>query len=182
VSITEDSSIHVVLVFGYGCHLVPEYQEYLDRVKRFCDQNHPEVIVFCGGRTQRKTAPGVSEARVMHDYVMPQLSDTPTVHLEDDSFTTLDNARLAAELLSKTNMFPFRYDRFTVFSEATRAAEVDMVVRRFFRRRATIETASWEQMAPEKRIASMIWTWLSLRFPSLAEYRRRQRIERSFQI
>lgn len=176
---------HVVLVFGYGCHLVPELEEYLDRVVVFCRLLKPDLVVFCGGFTQRKTAPGMSEARLMAGYVLPPLDQVllPTqlpFLLEEDSYTTPDNAEKASQinypgLLSKET-------KLTVFCEATRALKVDLLIRHFFGRRANIETASWELMSPSKQILSTVYDLAAIKFPSLARYWRNKRIERSYHI
>lgn len=171
---------HVVLVFGYGCHLKPELQEYLDRVVVFCRRRRPDLIIFCGGFTQRKTAPGVSEAGLMAGYVLPKLSGAIAYIKETDSYTTPDNAENASRvnyrgLLSKET-------DLTVFCEATRALKVDLLIRHFFGRRANIETASWEPMSPAKQILSTVYDLLGIWLPFLARYWRRKRIERSYHI
>ena len=169
---------HVLIVCGYGCHLVPELCGYLDRVLRFCNENRPDCLIFCGGFTQRKTAPDKSEAGVMKEYVMPKLQYTPKlVYVEDDSYTTPDNIENAERKLRDV-----WFHELTVFCEATRALKIDLLVRHFFGRRANIETASWEQMSPAKQIVSTLYDWAAIKFPPLAHYFRNQRLKRAERI
>ncbi|MDP2648176.1 MAG: hypothetical protein Q8P35_02980, partial [Candidatus Yanofskybacteria bacterium] len=84
---------HVVIVCGYGCHLVtPDSRDtplknYLDRVVQFLNTHRPSAVVLCGGYTQQKSAPGVSEAALMRDYITPGLHEdyNPAIRLEEDS-------------------------------------------------------------------------------------------------
>src|SRR5688500_6392122 len=89
--------VQVVVVCGYGCHLVPELRLYLDKVVQFVRKTSPpDAVIFCGGFTQRKTSAD-SEARVMMDYVVKRsgLEDVD-YFLEDNSYTTPENIQRAA--------------------------------------------------------------------------------------
>lgn len=173
---------HIVIVCGYGCHLVPELKKYLDKVAQFANQEKPNCLILCGGFTQRKSAPGISEAALMKSYIIPQLKYAPDfVFLEEDSYTSLDNIQKAAvkvhikQLMSKET-------RMTIFCEATRALKVDLLIRHFFGRRADIETASWELMLPQKQIVMTLYDWVAIKSPLLADYFRHKRLQRSEQI
>ena len=97
---------HVVVVCGYGCHLRgPEGRPtplvpYLERVAAFVNKHNPELVIFCGGYTQRKSAPGVSEAGLMSDYldhnqvILP--GNVTEFRTEKGSYTTYWNIRNAA--------------------------------------------------------------------------------------
>lgn len=174
-------SNHAVVVCGYGCHLVPELQKYLDRVIEFANKERPEYLVMCGGFTQRKSAPGISEAALMKSFIIPRLSYTPDyLFLEEDSYTTPDNIERAAKLI---RFLLWTSDtKLTVFCEATRALKVDDAVRYYLSRRANLETSSWELMSPTKQIISMLYDWAAIRFSPLAHYLRNKRIRRAEQI
>lgn len=173
---------HIVIVCGYGCHLVPELQGYLDRVARFCNEQQPDCLILCGGFTQRKSAPGRSEARVMKEYIIPALKYAPKlVYTEEDSYTTPDNIENSAKSMRNDGLLEDS-TTLTVFCEATRALKTDLLVRHFIGRRATIETASWELMSPAKQIVSTLYDWAAITFPPLARYFRNKRLQRAEQI
>lgn len=172
---------HIVIVCGYGCHLVPELKMYLDRVIRFCNQEKPDCLILCGGFSQQFSAPGASEARVMWDYVLPQLKDLPgRIHLEEQSYTTPDNIMFATAYMRSLGLLrkDTREDmQLTVFCEATRALKTDLLVRHFMGVRATIETASWELMSPQKQIISTLYDWAAIKFPPLLRYWHNMRLK-----
>lgn len=174
---------HIVVVFGYGCHLVPELKGYLDRVVRFVNERKPDYLFLCGGPTQRKSAPGVSEAGLMRSYLIPRLNYIPGLMFlwEENSYTTPDNAEKTAWRIKEERLMDGQTE-LTVFCEATRALKVDLLVRHFLGRRANIETASWELMSPEKQIIGTLYDWAAIRFPPLARYFRNKRLQRAEQI
>jgi len=59
----------LVVVFGYGCHLTESMRRYLDRVVSFVERNNVVAIIATGGYTNRKSAPGISEADMMATYL-----------------------------------------------------------------------------------------------------------------
>ncbi len=175
---------HIVIVCGYGCHLVPELRGYLDRVAGFANQEKPDCFILCGGFTQKGSAPGISEAMLMKTYIIPQLDYAPElVFLEQNSYTTPDNIQKVANIIRVQDLLNTDpTTRLTVFCEATRALKVDDAVRYCIRRRATIETSSWELMSPTKQIISTIYDWAAIRFPPLASYFRNKRLKRAEKI
>ena len=182
------SQLHIVVVCGYGCHLVPELQGYLDRVAEFAIRHRPDCFIFCGGFTQRKSAPGVSEARMMREYIIPKLIQANfrnfREYLEDDSYTTLDNIeRAAMKIQGMEWLWLSGQDmKLTVFCEATRALKVDYLVRHFVGQRPNLETASWELMPPWKQIVSTLCECAAAKCPPLARYYRNKRIRRAERI
>src|SRR3989344_5894390 len=173
---------HVVIVCGYGCHLVPVLQEHLDRIVLFINEEKPDCLIFCGGFAQRKSAPGVSEAGMMYCYITPRLRHSLLlVFLETDSYTSLDNIQLANKINRRWELAQPE-TKLTVFCEATRALKHDRMIRKIFRRRANLETASWELMDPLKQLGSTIYEWTAMEFPPLASYFRDKRIRRAEEI
>ena len=172
---------HIFAIFGYGCHLNNELSMYLDNNVAFANREKPDCLVFCGGFTQRKSAPGVSEAKLMFDYVVPRLSYVPhDTLIEQDSYTTQDNAE---KLVSKLGLLLCSArTKLTVACEATRTLKVDLAVRSFLRRRPYLLTTSWELMSPQKQIISTLYDWVAIKFPPLALYFRNKRIRRAEQI
>jgi hypothetical protein len=177
-------SHHILIVCGYGCHLVPELKGYLDRVIEFCNKHQPKWILLSGGYTQKKSAPGISEAHLMLDYVQPKLTYYPgMMFIDDDSYTSPDNIERAVRRIRSYNPKCLEGDLIlTVFCEATRALKIDLLVRHFFGRRADIETASWERMAPTKQIISTLYDLAAIKIPLLARYWRWLRIRKSYRV
>ena len=175
-------ALHIVIPFGYGCHLLPELRGYLDRIVDFANKNEPDCFLFCGGFTQRKSAPGVSEAALMRGYVIPRLMYVPArVLLEEDSYTTQDNGEKMAKTIHAECLMD-KKTKLTVCCEAIRALKVDYAVRHYLGRRADIETASWELMSPFKQLIGTIYECIAVHFPPLAWYFRNKRIRRAEQI
>jgi hypothetical protein len=82
----------ICAVLGYSCHLTPLVRRYLDSVCRDLKTTPPEtVLFFSGGFTMDATAPGVSEARMMADYLGAHI-DREHV-LDEQARTTLENLR-----------------------------------------------------------------------------------------
>jgi len=161
---------------------VPEQREYIDRVVPFCNKQRPDCLILCGGFTQRKSAPGRSEAMTMKEYIVPSLMYVPQlVYVEEDSYTTPDNFENAAEKIRSDELLQ-ESTKLTVFCEATRALKTDLLVRHFIGRRATIETASWELMSPAKQIVATLYDWAAIILPLLARYFRNKRLQRAERI
>lgn len=184
----------IFVVCGYGCHLNTPLMSYLDRVVTFLNMTQPELVVFCGGQTQCNTAPGVSEARMMADYVADEFRHCACifqgkVRLEDNSYTTYENVRNAAAAIRNWGFHHARGEklRVTIFCEATRSANVVMLARHFMGDLVdsiddiTVETASWERADPFRQAGNLIHNKLAITCPwlGLAERERRRRIRRS---
>lgn len=191
---------HVVVVCGYGCHLSDSEGNdtplvpYLNKVVHYLNMRQPELVIFCGGRTQCGTAPEVSEARLMADYVADGFRDCAwifrgKVRIEDNSYTTYENIRNAAAAVRNWGFHHARGDkvRITIFCEATRSPNVVMLARHFMRDLVddidgiTVETSSWERADPFKQAGNLIYNKLAITYPwlGLAEREHRRRVWRS---
>lgn len=200
---------HVVVVCGYGCHLDTPLQPYLNRVWNFLfpknynqppwGEYQPRAVILCGGYTQRKSAPGTSEAGLMKTYLVDMVSANHwpkflQVFVEDESYTTYANIQNAAWWIGnwfiRRGIFGDEKVRITIFCEATRAANVIMLARHFMGDFVdsiddiTVETASWERADPFKQASNLIYNKLATTYPwlGLAEREHRRRIRRSEQI
>jgi hypothetical protein len=190
----------VVIVNGYGTILdSPLGHVYLPRVLKVIMDNRPEMVIFCGGRTFLKTMPSLSEASVMENWIRKHLDPTLEPRLgyrtNDDSYTTLENARGAAYYLREQAWRfwpPGQRGFFKVIHccEATRAANVVMLDRHFLVDEdqlvesiddITVETASWERADPFKQAGNLIYNRLAIKIPwlGLAERERRRRVAAS---
>lgn len=185
----------IVGVCGYGCNLDSPLKPYLDKVAQFCRQWRPDIIILSGGPTQQKSFPDTTEARVMYEHLLGALGDVlhdwwiPVWYLNEDAYTTYDNIGGIAERIYHWKAFyrvPDGEPEVVLFCEATRALKIARAARWFlgFPPAAggpsiRIETDSWELMHPTWELISTIEMELSLRFPLINWFRRRQRIKKS---
>lgn len=187
----------ILVVNGYGCHLdTPLGRIYLPRVAKLIREHHQLIlaIILCGGFTQRKSAPGISEAALMKtylkDYVPYQI--LPLIITEEDSYTSYDNSEKAALKIFNVlwKLHPGLGDitpnlRIVNFCEATRSANVIMLDRHFMLKFVesiddiTVETASWERADPFKQAGNLIYNKLALHFPYFACREREKRLRRA---
>ncbi|OGN01332.1 MAG: hypothetical protein A3I26_01185 [Candidatus Yanofskybacteria bacterium RIFCSPLOWO2_02_FULL_43_10] len=190
--------LHFLLINGYGCHLdTPLGRVYLPRMLKFIKENVPDYIILLGGFTQRKSAPGVSEAKLMLTWFFDQMStpDQKRFLIEENSYTTLENSRNGAILIPRILGLTMSDDhlpeiKITHGCEATRAANIIMLDRYFMGGLVksiddiTVETASWERADPFRQVKTLIHDKLAITYPwlGLAERERRKRIRRSAEI
>jgi hypothetical protein len=82
-----------MLICGFGCHLNDSLSGYLNRAVALCKALKPHYVVFSGGATQQRTAPGLTEAQVMYDFVVPRCGElTGTDWICDhNAFTSVEN-------------------------------------------------------------------------------------------
>jgi len=191
---------HIVIVNGYGCHLNTPLMPYLDRVVRFINEVPTDMVlqlIFTGGPTQQDSAPGVTEAHLMSEYVTkhPDRRRVQFMSLEEETaFTSYDNISKAAELIRNTApdlgieaSWKYKSTKITIFCEATRSANVIMLARHFLLPFVktiddiTVETASWERADPFKQVGNLIYNKLAITYPwlRLAEREHRQRMRKA---
>lgn len=180
----------IVVVCGYGCHLTPELTRYLDRVVRYIVANDAHHVILCGGQTQMASAPGVSEAGLMKEYIEAHLPPgwQLVVNTCADSYTTLTNIKHAARVVRVLQEQPVwkghepREDRVTIFCEADRALKVKILARRFMPvpiTHLTLETESWELSNPLWELVKTANEVVAMRFTPLAAWMEAQRIRKS---
>ena len=180
----------VVIVCGYGCHLDTPLRPYLDRVAHYVQENQIAELIFCGGATQKQSAPGITEAGLMHSYVLAKVHILPPcLAIENNSYTSYENIEAAAEVLHGINGLAIAETgprlKITIFCEAQRAPNVIMLARHFLLPfingidDITVETASWERADPFKQVRNLIYNCLAIKFPFLARRESKQRRERS---
>lgn len=84
----------MVVVMGYGCHLSQKMKEYLYHAKSIAEQYDRSIVQVCGGATNIKTAKGVTEARMMANYLFT-ITDIPVIL--NECGTTTDGNLLHVE-------------------------------------------------------------------------------------
>ncbi len=161
---------HVVVVCGYGCHIDTPLRPYLDRVARFVLQERPDLVILCGGETQQQSAPNVSEAGLMLQYLSKAVATKPypleniavttagtLLELEQYHYTTYENIQGASRHI-RSMYLPGTKFKITIFCEAQRALKVALYSRHFMMNLVDsvddikIETDSWERTNPAKEI------------------------------
>ncbi|MEK7452755.1 MAG: ElyC/SanA/YdcF family protein [Patescibacteria group bacterium] len=115
----------LVVVLGYGCHLTEPMKHYLDLVIDFSEISDVVAIVTTGGYTNRKNAPGVSEAGMMADYLKECGVVVPLI-LEESSVTTNQNLQSITRVISERN---FDYKRLVIFCDGARSIKVKILAR-----------------------------------------------------
>jgi hypothetical protein len=170
---------HLVVVCGYGCHLTPGVEKYLDKVIDFCNRQQADAIIFSGGYTNRATAPRRSEAKTMKAYLLPRLTYSPQfIFLEEDSYMTPENIKNSAEIIKQEGLLSPE-GAFTVFCEVSRGIIVDIFSRRYIGQKPNIETASWNIDPPGFQILGLMYVWTVSRLPFLGYILRTARIRKS---
>lgn len=173
---------------GYGCHIenTPLGFVYLPKIVSFIREWSPRYIILCGGYTQQKSAPGISEASLLFMWLMKIFQGTHAFFLDDDSYTTHENIMNAALHVKR---FKFVDGiKIVIFCEAQRAPNVLMLARHYLGEFVesiddiTIETASWERADPFKQAFNLIYNRLAFRFPYLIVRERNKRIKRAAHI
>ncbi|GEM_PF-1977505 len=177
----------ILLVNGYGCHFdSPLGWIYLPEVVRFIDENFYRIrlVIPLGGFTQRETAPGISEAGLMAEYLRARCKNIPLILVEDGSYTTYGNSQKGAEKIEENGPIDKSKTIIVHFCEATRAANVVMLDRHFLLHLVQtiddiiVRTASWEKANPFKQVGNLIYNKLAISFPwlGLAERELRRRV------
>ncbi|MEK7600893.1 MAG: hypothetical protein AAB463_02980 [Patescibacteria group bacterium] len=182
----------VLVVAGYGATPVlryaPETEHYLVRVRELLLKadamgNPFSHLILCGGRTQQKTSPGISEAFAMAKRLeeldmelnVPEHPVSPffaklRVVLEEDSFTSLENAENAGRRIQDLQ-WEETFDlepSITVMCEGMRLLKWQILAKVFFpssKKPIRWEIVSWEQMSPLKELAATIWDTCSVYLP-----------------
>ncbi|MCX6778910.1 MAG: YdcF family protein, partial [Candidatus Magasanikbacteria bacterium] len=122
------SHTEIVAVMGYGCHLTPVLKEYLDLVVSYAKSN-PHSIIFCtGGFTNQKTAPGVSEAGLMAEYLRQQGVNNYIIK-EDTAKTTTENLR---NLRQYAALRIDSLERVVIFCDSCRSLKIRLIFHHFF--------------------------------------------------
>lgn len=182
---------HVVVVNGYGCHLVPVLEKYLDKVIAFLSQNEVEHLVLCGGPTQQKTAPGMTEAKLMRDCIGERMRLPRHVTLADDTYTSFENMKWANRVIRGhfdgefVPSYDPRYTDVTIFCETQRSLKVALLAWLFlpeYWQRTRILGETWERRPPFAELKATIADVLAFYVPGVAGYMRRKRMKRAREI
>ncbi|PIU73240.1 hypothetical protein COS78_03370 [Candidatus Shapirobacteria bacterium CG06_land_8_20_14_3_00_40_12] len=90
---------NISIILGYGVFVKPnpEYQLYLNQVKKVIQKNNPDTVIVTGGFTN-PSIPHLSEASSISKYLFPQ-SDKSNIILEEKSFTTYQNLLFSKEII-----------------------------------------------------------------------------------
>jgi len=176
----------ILIVNGYGCQLVPVLVGYLDGVCAFMQSNVVDLMILCGGQTQRKTFPGVSEAQLMLDYIKGNIAPTlipDDVVLLEDTYWTFENIVAAAKAINDREGVLNPDDaRMTIFCEAQRSLTVQIVAYQYLGKywgRIKFKTVSWELRDPKKELDTADNVLRAIRYPRFADLMRIEKIRLS---
>jgi len=143
----------MVLVCGYGCVLDESYRLYLNRIAGFLNIDKPCYIVFSGGPTQQKSAPGKTEAGVMCEYVKtlcPELDKLGWI-TDTDAFTSLDSIKYLQKALELYDI-----GNVVVFCDSSRALKVKLMAHKYLSEyNVTVETFD-KQSNPHGQLVSTV--------------------------
>lgn len=91
----------LLVVLGYGCHLTTEIQDVLNKVALLANKSSMNVkeIFATGGYTNHKSAPGVSEARIIKEFLSKQV--TIPIEIEESAITSEDNIKAVKSFIEK---------------------------------------------------------------------------------
>ena len=113
----------LVVVLGYGGHLTEPIKKYLDLVGSFAMAGNVAAIITTGGYTNRKSAPGVSEAGVMAAY-LKECGVTTPILLEETAVTTNENLRGIARITREQRV---TNKRVVIFCDNARSLKVKIL-------------------------------------------------------
>jgi len=117
------------VVLGYQCHLTSTVRRYLDaaaeEIMRVDDQR--VTVITSGGFTNQRSAPGVSEARLIADYLRVR-GVTADVILDETPRTTVENIRGLARIFSARGLAP---KRVVIIGDQIRRQKIAMLARYF---------------------------------------------------
>ncbi len=126
----------LVVVLGYGCHLTEPMKKYLDFVASFAKANNVAAIIATGGYTNRKSAPGISEAGMMAAYLKEWGIAKPII-LEETAVTTNENLRSVMRILHEQRLAD---KRVVVFCDSARSFKVKILARLILGRWPEVKT------------------------------------------
>lgn len=114
----------IVAVLGYGCHLNPGMERYLNTVAHFVNINETEKIVLAGGFTNSQSAPGISEAGMMQQYLKRKISTQ--MILEESSRTTTENLKSIKKVIEEQKLENYS---LIIFCDSCRSLKVRLIAR-----------------------------------------------------
>ncbi|WKZ27070.1 MAG: ElyC/SanA/YdcF family protein [Candidatus Paceibacterota bacterium] len=178
----------VLVVAGYGVTPVRNYametERYLLRAAELLREAYEggdpfSNLILCGGMTQQKTSPHVTEAYAMHERLrtltmwtdgklVPSFWDAVLVSHEERSFTSLENVRNASERIYQLWEQFDEELHITVLCEGMRLLKWQILCRHFMPKTTTpiqYEIVNWELMSPHKELMATIWDACSVSIP-----------------
>lgn len=164
----------LVVVLGYGCHLSLEMKKYLDGVVRFSQTNKVTAIITTGGFTNKKSAPGVSEAGMMAEY-LKRHGITAPIYLEERATTTYENILMVARIVHERQIEDCH---MVIFCDESRRFKVKIFAWSIFGYWPTISTYDLTKNLAEKIKQIFIATPLDVlasQIPVLEKLRQRRK-------
>ncbi|MEX1014063.1 MAG: YdcF family protein [Candidatus Paceibacterota bacterium] len=148
-----------IIVLGYGCVLTKDLKNYLQKVAEYVKENPFLYIITCGGFTERKSNPGVSEAGMMRKYLMELGIPSVKILEENRSQTTIENIYNVSEIL---DLFSEEYQDVVIFCDSTRKFKVKQEAKHFLNLRFKIYGVDFNRTLKEKIFQWFIATPLEM--------------------
>ena len=125
----------LVVVLGYGCDL-SAIERYLQSVVSFVESHEVQAIIASGGFTSLRSAPGVSEAAMMADY-LKECGVTTPIYLDEEALTTADNIRAIPKICKKERL---PVAPIVIFCDKAHSVKVQLLARLVLRRWVDVST------------------------------------------
>lgn len=126
----------LLVALGYGCHLTEGLKDMLDKVLAFdCSPGMNVKAIFAtGGFTNQKSAPDISEAKLMRDYLNSN-NVRNSVYIDESAITTEDNIRALKDLIGQGYVEGIRHIKdlnVMIFCDKLHAKKVNKIMSRVF--------------------------------------------------
>jgi len=165
------------VVLGYGCDphgkRIKEYLKFVTEIVNPSDQKN--VIITCGGFTNPRDFPEISEAGMMEKVLRDEIKYKCLILKEEKSFTTLENLRNAFRLI-KENIGPYPWQGdIVIICDRMRSFKVSYLATRIFSLQCPIHIIGFDSERNKKDIIKhgilgTIKDILSYHFPFLEQY------------
>ncbi len=110
----------IYIVPGYGSYLNTETRRYLDFVSTHLKDGG--IVITSGGCTQQKSAPNVSEANFMKEYLEKNKHKKLSFIKEEKSLTTRENLQNCKKIISELNLG--KDINITIFCDSSRFPKI----------------------------------------------------------
>lgn len=92
----------IYLIMGYGCHLNDGIKKYLEFILTHLKDG--DIVITSGACTQQKTAPNISEASFIKEYIEKNSNKKLLFIKEEKSLTTRENLQNCKKIIQKLDL------------------------------------------------------------------------------
>ncbi len=122
--------MHITIVLPYGVFEESnlQYQAYLARTARILKENNTDIVMFCGGYTN-KNLPHLSEATSVLRYLQQNINNLSKHFIEERSLTTPQNLEFVRDILVQEKITP---TKLSIICDSIRAPKVFFLAHDYF--------------------------------------------------